>query len=822
MKKKAKVLLIGWDSADWKIIDRLMEGGMMPAMKKLVDGGVRGRFATLDPPLSPMLWTTMATGMRPYKHGVIGFVENDGKGGVRPISSYGRKVNAFWNIFTKEGLKSNVVGWWPSNPVENINGVMVSDRFQQERKNSKVVDLAEWEIPPGTIHPESITDQISDLRIHPSEITGNLIMPFVPRAVERNEKEDPRLSVIGRFLAHSASLHAVTTDLMETTEWDITAVYHDALDHFSHAFMKYHPPRMEGLDEEMFEFFKDVVTGAYVYHDMMLERLLNLVDDDTTVIVVSDHGFHSDHLRPRFVPQVPSGPAVEHAPYGIFVARGPGIKKGESIHGARVLDLTPTLLAIFDLPVGRDMDGKPLVSIFDHPREIKYIDSWENDTRFGGEIVIKENELKTDNEAALQQLIDLGYIDETLVPDGADADEGKKKKLRDVVRENSFYLAKSMVGGGELDDALEILLEIEDRDKPDFRYLIEIVNISIKTKRFALAHEYVHYIRTNDLMNPDYLNVLEAQVRIGQNDAAGAYELLSKAADDFSDSTQVLLDFGKLLLTLWETKRARKAFEKILELDPQNPYAFHGLGLSYLREERFEEALDNFLNAVDSLFHYPLAHLHLGETLALMKDYENAIHSFKIVESIAPRYIRTYRWLIDMYSITGNDALVAHYKEKLSGTQLGQKIIVTGLPGEKLKKVLEHIEGDLKIHPYNSDFLDFKVDVSKKGWISEIEERVLFVPIAFLPALPQNYSYRILYVQQDPNEVMEFILSKERIRKGSISPQLLTQLQEREKTVRIWIDQNADLDILYVNNIEDLKNEVLKKFIFVDDAVKNI
>jgi predicted AlkP superfamily phosphohydrolase/phosphomutase/tetratricopeptide (TPR) repeat protein len=816
MKKKPKVVLIGWDSADWKVIDKLMEGGMMPAMKRLVDGGVRGRFATLDPPLSPMLWTTMATGMRPYKHGIIGFVESDGKGGVRPISSYGRKVNAFWNIFTKEGLKTNVVGWWPSNPVESINGVMVSDRFQQERKNSKVVDLAEWEIPPGTIYPESITEQISDLRIHPHEITGNLIMPFVPRAVERNEKEDARLSVIARFLAHSSSLHAVTTQLMETTDWDITAVYHDALDHFSHAFMKFHPPRMEGLDEEMYEMFKDVVIGAYVYHDMMLERILNLVDDDTTVILVSDHGFHSDHLRPRFVPQVPSGPAVEHAPYGIFVARGPGIKKGESIHGARVLDLTPTLLAIFDLPIGRDMDGKPLVSIFDHPKDIKYIDSWENDTRFGGEIVIKEDDLKTDNEAALQQLIDLGYIDETLVPDGADADEGKKKKLRDVVRENSFYLAKSMVGGGELDDALEILLEIENREKPDFRYLIEIVNISIKTKRFALAEEYLHYIRNSELMNPDYLNVLEAQVKIGQNDAAGAYILLSKAADDFSDSPQVLLDFGKLLLTLWDTKRARKAFQKILKLDPQNPYGFHGLGVSYLREEKFEEALDCFLNAVDSLFHYPVAHLHLGETLALMKDYENAIHSFKIVESIAPKYIRTYRWLIDLYELTGNQSQVDFYKKKLAGIQLGNKLIVTGLPGEKLKQVLANIEDKMSVHSYNPDLLDFNVDVSKKGWISEIEEKVMFVPLAFLPSLPQNYSYRILYVQQDSNEVMDFMLNKDRIRKGTISPELLSNLQEREKAIRIWIDQNADLDILYINRISDLESDMFNKFILVN------
>ena len=85
-EKKRKVLLVGWDAADWQVIDKLMANGLMPAFKSVVDRGVRGRLATLDPPLSPMLWTSMATGVRPYKHGISGFVENDGSGGV-PITN---------------------------------------------------------------------------------------------------------------------------------------------------------------------------------------------------------------------------------------------------------------------------------------------------------------------------------------------------------------------------------------------------------------------------------------------------------------------------------------------------------------------------------------------------------------------------------------------------------------------------------------------------------------------------------------------------------------------------------------------------------------
>ena len=74
---KRKVLLIGWDAADWKVIDPLMDQGLMPNLERMVNGGVRGRMATLDPPLSPMLWTSIATGKRPYKHGDKGDDEGE-------------------------------------------------------------------------------------------------------------------------------------------------------------------------------------------------------------------------------------------------------------------------------------------------------------------------------------------------------------------------------------------------------------------------------------------------------------------------------------------------------------------------------------------------------------------------------------------------------------------------------------------------------------------------------------------------------------------------------------------------------------------------
>src|ERR1700722_13619278 len=120
-----KILLIGWDAADWEMIDPLLQGGQMPALAQLIKGGLRGNIATLQPVLSPMLWTSIATGKRAIKHGISGFVEPlpDGTG-IVPVRSTSRKCKAIWNILTQNELKSNIVGWFASSPAEPINGVV--------------------------------------------------------------------------------------------------------------------------------------------------------------------------------------------------------------------------------------------------------------------------------------------------------------------------------------------------------------------------------------------------------------------------------------------------------------------------------------------------------------------------------------------------------------------------------------------------------------------------------------------------------------------------------------------------------------------------
>ena len=470
MASKRRVLLVGWDAADWKVISPLVDMGLMPHVGRLVENGVMGNLATLQPPLSPMLWTSIATGKRPYKHGIHGFSEPDPHSGtVRPITNLSRTTKAVWNILNQTGHTSIVVGWWPSSPAEPIRGAMVSNHFQQA-----VAPLDKpWPMRPGTVHPPEFAEALSHQRLHPHELDGDLLRHFVPKAPEIDQEKDKRLGTLAKLIAECTGIHWGAMHLFEKVpDWDFAAVYYDAIDHFSHGFMQYHPPRLEWVSEQDFELYKEVVKGAYCYHDLMLGRLLELAGPETTVILISDHGFHPDHLRPKSVPNEPAGPAAEHRDYGIFVASGPGIKKDDLVFGASLLDVAPTVLSLFGLPVGRDMDGRPLQAIFETPKPVEYVDSWDKVRGDDGCHPPDTQIDPVDAQEAIRQLVDLGYIDEP--------SEDAAEAIAETTRELQYNLARSCVDAGRLEQAATIFHDLWEACPQESRFGVHLLTTQLR------------------------------------------------------------------------------------------------------------------------------------------------------------------------------------------------------------------------------------------------------------------------------------------------------------------------------------------------------
>jgi len=521
---RRRLLLVGWDAADWKVISPLLDRGLMPHLAGVLERGVMGNLATLSPVLSPMLWTSIATGKRAYKHGIHGFAEPDPHTGtVRPITNLSRSTKALWNILNQAGKTSLVVGWWPRSPAEPIRGAMVSNHFQ-----AAVAPLDKpWPLRPGTVHPPELAEDLAPLRVHPHELDGDLLRLFVPRAPEIDQKQDKRLETVAKIIAECSGVHAAATHLMERhPDWDLCAVYYDAIDHFGHGFMRYHPPRLDWVDERDFELYHNVLSAGYLYHDMMLGRLLELAGPEATLILVSDHGFHPDHLRPRELPNEPAGPAAEHRQFGIFAAAGPGIRRDELVFGASLLDVTPTALSLFGLPVGRDMDGRALTDIYQRPPTLEYVDSWDAIAGEDGRHPPETSMDAVDAQEAIRQLVDLGYIEEP--------DEDLAKAAEETARELRYNLARASADGGRHAEAAALLSELWEGCPQESRFGVHLLNAQLGLGDVPAARATLEQLKARKA----------AAARQGAQELREALEALREQHPGGTDSEQDGIDWA--------------------------------------------------------------------------------------------------------------------------------------------------------------------------------------------------------------------------------------------------------------------------------------
>jgi predicted AlkP superfamily phosphohydrolase/phosphomutase/tetratricopeptide (TPR) repeat protein len=680
-----KVLLIGWDAADWKIANPLIDRGLMPTLDDFVNHGVIGNLATLRPILSPMLWNSIATGKRPDKHGIWGFMEPDPQtGGVRPVTSTSRKVKAIWNILTQRGYKAHVLGWFAGHPAEPINGISVSDLFPYA-----VAPLGEpWPLPPGAVHPENMRDKFAALRMHSAEVTEAAILPWIPRAAEIDQEKDKGLQSFAKILSENCSIHNAATWILQNEPWDFLAVYYNGIDHFCHGFMNYHPPRMEGIPEDRFEIYKDVVNGAYRFHDMMLQTLLDLAGPDTTVLIVSDHGFHSDHLRPRGIPKEPAGPAVQHRQFGIVCMRGDHIKQDERIYGATLLDVTPTILTLYGLPVGEDMDGRVLVQAFEDPPQIERIPSWENEP---GDCGMHPADLRMDPAAAqavLQQFVALGYIQPL--------NEDQEKAVAVAVREQQYNLARVYIDARRYTEALTMFEELVNKWPDEARFMQHLAQCYLALGRRREAKEWLQKLltlkpkppavkeqpaqasaeqgieaetqapaeniappenaATEDTPKPrPWADLLMGIIHFEEGDMDGALDCLLKAESADPHLPDLHLRIGETYLRQKRTEDAERAFQRALDIDGDSPEAHLGLAVARLRQRKNEAAAEQALLAVGLQHFLPMGHFCLGVALARLGHRERAVLAFETSLSMLPGLIAAHRWLGLLYAQPGGD-----------------------------------------------------------------------------------------------------------------------------------------------------------------------
>jgi Tfp pilus assembly protein PilF/predicted AlkP superfamily phosphohydrolase/phosphomutase len=361
-------LLIGLDGADWTLIDERIAAGEMPNMNRLVQQGTRGKLLSISPMLSPVIWTSLATGVEPARHGILDFLVEDPEGGsAQPVTSVQRTAPTFWELLSRRGLHCGVIGWWASWPADPIEGYMITDRigyqlfgYQDERDD-----------PVGKTWPPELYSSIRPLIREADDIPWLEVEPYLDGSrkppEDFDEDEQKMLAEFRTLLASGQSYLEIAKKLGKEQSPDLEIVYFEGTDTIGHLFMPYRPPARRGVDPDRSAAFGSAVNRYYRTIDGMLGRLLEDHGDEWTIMIVSDHGFASDETRPQWTDsRIGHGAAADwHRRFGVVLLAGAGVRPGGTLGEASIYDIAPTVMAMYGQPVPRSWPGRVLASAFE-------------------------------------------------------------------------------------------------------------------------------------------------------------------------------------------------------------------------------------------------------------------------------------------------------------------------------------------------------------------------------------------------------------------------------------------------------------------------
>ena len=246
-----RVLLVGWDGACWSVLDRLLDGGRLPELARLIGQGFRSGLQSTVPPVTPPAWSAMATGLGPGRSGILGFRHFDFSqpSGFSPrmVSSADIAGRTLFEHLAGQGESLSLVGWPMTWPVWPIGGSVL---------------VAGWPRPPTSKVPVWPTSWAKRLGPWGEEAPDRPVgEPSLEHQIAEASWWDRRHAEIG-------------CKLLRERDDGLVAVVFSGTDHLSHSL--WGDPRLD-------EHFERV--------DAHLGVLRRAAGPDCTTLLVSDHGF---------------------------------------------------------------------------------------------------------------------------------------------------------------------------------------------------------------------------------------------------------------------------------------------------------------------------------------------------------------------------------------------------------------------------------------------------------------------------------------------------------------------------------------------------
>ncbi len=638
----SRVLLISWDAADWRLVRPLMEQGQMPHLQKMVTGGVSGDLGMTLPRLASSRWTSAVTGKRAHKHRVLRSATDSGP---RDGGGPERRCSALWDILGQSQLSSIVVGWPVSDPAESIRGVLVSDRFIRCAVQDPI------QLHGSGLQPTRLLGRVSDLVVSSDRLAPEVLHTLLPRGSDPSSWTAPALERLRACAAELSTIQAVAMALAQWEPWDFLAVHYPCIPFPDPLLLE------SGLKPGLTPGDGcSLLSDSLACLDRMLGTLVHMVGPETRIILVAGGLGRPDPFGS--IPALGGLPSIGTSTRerGLFAMTGPGIRSGASVVGASILDVTPTVLQAFGLPVGQDMDGVVL-PVFEEPQRVSYVPDWDPPA------------------------------DVSSAQDRAPGMPGTGPRLPEPVPvtispDERYHLACDLMECRRLSDAAQELEVSWSDPSSDLCSGLLLMRCRLLLGQHLQARkafdELLFRLRdmeTGDVapcpfgsvktrLDQNALWYLEAELldREGRLDVAlGVYRQMLRTSPPRS-RRDLHLRLAEGLLRLGERSAAIQNFVAACSIDATHVPSFVGLSRAYLLARRFQDAVAEARRSIEMDPANPSAHFLHGVALTRCGHPDWAVESLEEAVRQSPSFPQAHRRLARIYERHLNDPVKArHY-----------------------------------------------------------------------------------------------------------------------------------------------------------------
>jgi Tfp pilus assembly protein PilF len=595
----SRLLLIGLDAADWKILHPLIDAGGMPTFSRLLENGASGELLGTQPLVPAMLQTSLVTGKRAWQHGICHSAEiASADGRMAAITAPRRSALPLWQMLAREGKRCVVIGW-PATHGENITGsILISDRYPEPTAGP---GIKPWPpAPVGTYYPHHLASSLDGKRVSPEDIGADVIAQYIPEWKKINQKHDRQIGQLRLFLAADYSYQTAALELLKSNEWDFAAVRFPALAPITRAFLPCHLyPQADGCEDHVV--YQNVIRAACRILDEMVRQLLQQAGPDTTLIIASAHGVCTQGVPRAGFPSHDKD--SWKSPYGIFVACGPKFVPNALLHGASILDVTPTILTLFGLPLGEDMEGRVLLESFASTPEITRVSSWET---------------KPENFQAVETV---PATDDSFIAGWR--------------RERDWNFVRSCLDASRFGDALPVL----DRLFREFPERVEVAHELFQCQlALGLMTEAAGTLEvTLESLPPGVATLLpRAELALAQRDSRLARSLVREAYKLNPSNPMAVRKLGLLLLRLREWESLANIAQKALAANEHDAIAWLGLAAAQLRLGKTAESAESAMRAIGLKYFLPDAHFILARALVALGRWSEARQAMETYLKLQP------------------------------------------------------------------------------------------------------------------------------------------------------------------------------------------